>query len=486
VAGGADRPAEPAATDIGPAVAAGLVARVGRLAGDLRRAGVPVGLSAVIDAAHALDHIEVAHPSQLRMALLATLVTRAEDVATFHALFDARFGPPPPVPSRPGPGGAAEAGTAGADETLRRRLVQALAADDEAALAALAREAAERHAGFGTAAGGPRYRLARTLRALDAGNLAGDALRARRPGGRRDQLTELVDRTATAAALDRFLTALAADIRRRGAPGPGDTAADPDPAPPGATLPTRIEDIELTEASAVELDQLRRAVRPLARRLAGRLARQQRQRRGTLDMRRTVRRSLSSGGVPLDPAFRRRRRRRPDLWVLCDVSGSVADYARFTMGLLCAVHDEVPRLRSFLFVDDLVEITATLAGRHHEVDPFAVVAGAGVPLGGRRSDWGAALTRFRDAHLAELTRRSTVIVTGDGRTHEHDPRTELVAELARRARGVWLFDPEPAPAWATGDSAVPGYARAGMRVLEVRTLAQLGRAVETVLADQPG
>jgi uncharacterized protein len=185
--------------------------------------------------------------------------------------------------------------------------------------------------------------------------------------------------------------------------------------------------------------------------------------------------------VPIDPAYRRRHPHRPDLWVLCDVSGSVAEHARFTIGLLSAIHNEVPRLRSFLFVDDVVEVTRVLESRRHDLDPFAVVAGAGTPLGGRQSDWGTALARFWDDHHADLTPRSTVLVTGDGRSHDRDPRPDLVARLAQRVRGLWLLDPEPADDWPTADSAVPAYVRAGMHVLEVRTLAQLATAVEHIL-----
>jgi uncharacterized protein with von Willebrand factor type A (vWA) domain len=126
-------------------------------------------------------------------------------------------------------------------------------------------------------------------------------------------------------------------------------------------------------------------------------------------------------------------------------------------------------------------VTQLLDARRHDLDPFAVVAGAGAPLGGRQSDWGAALARFRDEHLGDLTPRSTVLVTGDGRCHDHDPRPDVVSRLAGRVRGIWLLDPEPPDEWPTGDSAVAAYRRAGMHVLEVRTLAQLAAAVEHIL-----
>jgi uncharacterized protein len=449
------------------AVAGAVLGRLRGLVGDLRRARVPVGLASVVDAATALGHVDLGARDQVRHALRATLITRSEDLPVFDACFDARFARPPPSTAPP---------SAPRSGALRDLIVDALARDDLSALEALADDAVRRHAGFGTASGSSRYRLARTLRALGAGGLAADALRVRRAGSDRDALADLVDRTDTAVALDRFLVALAGRIQWR-ADAEAESARDLDrPVPP-----ERLEDVEIASASTAELQQLRRAVRPLARRLAARLARRRHRPRGAVDVRRTIRRSIGSGGVPIDPAFRRRHPHRPDLWLLCDVSGSVAEHARFTIGLLSAIHDEVPRLRSFLFVDDIVEVTHVLAARRHDLDPFAVVAGAGAPLGGHRSDWGTVLRRFRDEHLGELTPRSTVVLTGDGRSHDRDPRADVVSRLAALARGVWLLDPEPSGQWATGDSAVPAYRRAGMHVLEVRTLAQLAAAVEHIL-----
>jgi uncharacterized protein with von Willebrand factor type A (vWA) domain len=458
-----------------PGVAVGLVDQVGRLAADLRRAGVGVGLASVVEACSALGCVDIARREQVRMALRCTLVKRAEDEAVFDALFERRFAVArrPAAPSASAPTSAAE----GDQHDLLDRIVGALAAGDDVALDDLAGEAARRHGGFDTANGSDRYHLQRTLRALRPHTLAHDALRVRRGDvPRRDEGVERADRAEIQARLDRFLAALAGATRRPGDDPHAAGAGDDDDIPY-----VRVEDLEIAEASVVELRLLRQAVRPLARRLAARIARRRARPEGTLDVRRTLRRSLAAGGVPLDPLFRRRRPHRADLWLLCDVSGSVAEFARFTIGLLTAVHDEVPRLRSFLFVDDLVEVTALLAARTHEVDPFALVAGAGAPLGGRRSDWGAVLARFREQHGATLTRRSTIVLTGDARTHDRDPRPDVVDDLVRRTRGVWLLDPEPRARWSADDAVVGEYRAAGAHVLEVRTLAQLADAVEHVV-----
>ncbi|HEY3142357.1 MAG TPA: VWA domain-containing protein [Acidimicrobiales bacterium] len=423
-----------------------LVDRVRLLAGDLRQAGVPTGLSNVVDAVTALRQVDLSSEEQVRLALRCTLIKRVEDEALFDSLFAARFAPPVPTP--PFREDTAD---------LRDRLVDALAIDDRGLLSALAQEAVQRHGGSDPQR--LRHQRHRTMRALRTQTLVHDALRRRRGAdGRRDDTTERLDQAEIRDALDHFLASLT------------------------GTVAVAMEDIDIATASVVELRRLRHAVRPLARRLAARISRRRHRPRGALDIRRTMRRSLGAGGVPLDPLFRRRQPHRADLWLLCDVSGSVAEFARFTIGLLSAIHDEVPRLRSFLFVDDIVEVTGLLAARTHDVDPFAIVAGAGAPLGGRRSNWGAVVKRFHDDHAAGLTRRSTILLTGDARSHDHDPGAAVLAELVQQTRGVWLLDPEPSTGWSLEETAVADYAAAGVHVLEVRTLAQLSAAIEHIIA----
>jgi uncharacterized protein with von Willebrand factor type A (vWA) domain len=431
----------------GAAVAAGVVARVERLVGALRAAGAPVRPADVVDAMAAVGAVDLGRRAELRVALATTLVKDERHLAAFGLLFDACF-----------PGGAGLARPPSPRGSLRDRVVEALARGDPspAELTALARDAE-----------GPSYQ--RALRALAAGSLAQDALRSARQAGRP------VSAAATTAAVDRFLRALRGELLARrlvaGAGAEGDITAlvPPDPL-----------ELDIAGASAVERAELRALLQPLARRLAARLHHARRDRQGTLDMRRTLRRSIAAGGVPLDPAWRRRRPRRPDLWLLCDVSGSVAEYARFTVGLAAAAHDEIPRLRAFVFVDELVEVTPTLAGRRHEVDAFALVGGAAVGLAGRRSDWGRALRAFEDRHAGSLGPRSTVVVTGDGRSHGADPAADVVARLCRRARSVTMLVPEPPALWSTTDSALPAYAAAGATLHETRTLAQLSLALEAL------
>jgi uncharacterized protein with von Willebrand factor type A (vWA) domain len=227
---------------------------------------------------------------------------------------------------------------------------------------------------------------------------------------------------------------------------------------------------------------MRRILRPLVRRLAARLA--QRRRRvghGRLDVRRTVRASLSTGGVPVRPAFRRRHVTRPELVVLCDVSGSMAEFAGFALALLHALSAEFSRLRCFAFVDGVDEVTDLVARAQAPLEPRHLLARAEVVWRDGHSDYGRVLERFAARFGDAVTARTTVIVCGDARTNYRPTGVEVLAELSRRARHLHWLDPEPRADWDTTDSAISVYARHCDTVHEVRSLRQLQAAVVGML-----
>jgi uncharacterized protein with von Willebrand factor type A (vWA) domain len=223
---------------------------------------------------------------------------------------------------------------------------------------------------------------------------------------------------------------------------------------------------------------MREAIRPLARALATKMARRRRRRdRGRLDVRRTVRRSLSSGGVLLDPAFKRPKVARPDLYLLCDVSGSVAEFASFTLTLLQAMTNEFSRMRSFAFVDGVDEVTDHLRDVASFLEVRHVLYRANVVRDDGHSDYGAVFERFWDRFGGAIDSRSTVIITGDARSNHRAPQVEALRTLHARARRVYLLNPEPFSDWNTTDSIVAEYAPLLDGMFEVRNLRQLADAV---------
>jgi hypothetical protein len=205
-------------------------------------------------------------------------------------------------------------------------------------------------------------------------------------------------------------------------------------------------------------------------------------RTGRVDMRRTARRSVATGGVPLDVVYRRPRAHKPELFSLCDVSGSVADFAGFTLTLISALAGELAGTRTFAFVDAVDEITEIVERTTAPVEPWQILQRGRVLGADGHSDYGAVLSEFWDRYArVGLTHRSTIVIAGDARTNYRPDRAELLAAIARRARAVYWLDPEPQVEWDTTDSALAAYAPHCDRVFEVRTLRQLAAAVESIL-----
>ena len=241
--------------------------------------------------------------------------------------------------------------------------------------------------------------------------------------------------------------------------------------------------VDFLYAGKDRLAELRRTVQPLARKLATRMAaRRRRAPRGTIDLRRTLRGSLSTGGVPMRPVLRRRRPSRPELVLLCDVSGSVSGFSDFTMLLVQALHEQFSKVRVFAFVNRVDEVTGFL--RHGVADPAGL--GARIQAEARltayhgSSDYGVALGEFAERHGAAVGPRTTVFVLGDARTNMSDPNLAAVRRIAEQARHVHWLNPEPRSLWGTGDSAAPEYAEL-VAMHECRNAHQLGDLVGRLL-----
>ena len=446
------------------AVVSGLLERLDTLVGLLRRAGVVVPIAAVVDAARALEHIGVDRRDHVAAGLRSTLVKRPEDLPIFEAAFARVF--PVSVAARPPTWPGRESGSDPLNEELRRALIRG----DRDELHRLAEQAVDLHAGMERGAG-ERYHVQRVLRQLNLSGLLQEALRDRRQGERGRDLDELLARNELTELTEEFRRLLLELIREAQA---DDRRQE--------TVPVRLEDREVLGATTSELWAMRRAVQPLARKLASRLGRHRRRhtRAGRLDTRRTIRRSLGSGGVPLDPELRRRSPHRPALWLLCDVSGSVAEFSRFTLALVQAIHTELPRTRSFTFVDRIDEVTDLLARAANDVDPFLLLTRATSHRGRNQSDYGMVFAEFWARHGHELAPTATVLVTGDGRSHGRGPGLQELEAIADRVRHLYWFDPEPRSEWRDGDSAMAAYATYCDAVFEVRNLVQLTTAIEAV------
>jgi uncharacterized protein with von Willebrand factor type A (vWA) domain len=360
-------------------------------------------------------------------------------------------------------------------EELAEMLYKALMNADDAMIKALARQAVQRYAGMepGRPVGGTYY-LYRTLRNLDLeGMLERMMEQAQNDSGTEEEgLTALEERLAHdeyQSRIEKLRQEIEAEIRRR-------LVADRGPEAMARTLRKPLpEDIDFMHASKDELNNLRKAIAPLTRKLAVRLARKRRHgRKGPLDFRNTVRHSLSYGGVPAEPKFKYPRPAKPELMIIADISGSVAAFARFTLHLTYALNAQFSKVRSFVFIDGVDEVTEYFTGVEDIVEAIhRVNTEADVIWVDGHSDYGHAFETFWERWGKELNPKTSVLLLGDARNNYHAAQSWVVQEMKKRARHVYWLNPEPRSYWDTGDSIVSEYGTHCDGVYECRNLRQL-------------
>ena len=453
-----------------------LIGRVEVLVDHLRRRGIDVTTGAVIDAFTALTHLPLEEPESVKAGLRATLVKSSDPTGEFDRAFRAVFagvgsvGPRDDAPSLQEELPVVSAGA------LSSALLQAMQQGDDAQIAFLAQQAVDALAGFDdNAEHSERYYLHKVMRAIDLSRMLSAAMQQLRREGGLTELELMLARNEFTEMLEHFRRRLAAEIAARMTSGGVDHA--------DVEIGTALADRDMLQLSSLELSELRRVVQPLARQLAARISAHRRLRStGRLDARRTVRRSLQAGGVPLDVVMRRRHPHRPDLVLLCDVSGSVAEFAQFTFTLVHALHDEQRRVRSFAFVDGIAEVTDLFETAQHEIHVNRFVERRGVLGDDGHSDYGRAFTRFVEHHLADaVSSRSTVIICGDARTNYRPDGAEALRAIADQARRVFWLNPEAEEEWGATDSAMDDYRAYCRGAFEVRSLRQLGDVIASLV-----
>jgi len=458
--------------DTGPP---GLAAKLLAFCEELRGEGVAVGTSEILDAFAALDQVPWTAPEDFREALATTIAKSQEDRRVFELLFDRFFFRAAEAEAiERGVGEReqrAEAGGEGGEldiDELREQVRQAIADGDEDALRDLARLAI---AAFGRQGEGSGVvgvdvqRIRRTLGLSTGTQPPSEDGAAELPPIDREQLSRFERHLRR--ELERDL------IERTSTLPPSRPLAELDRALP--TSPTQ------------DLAAVHRAVSQMKRRLAT-LGHEQRGRcKGqAVDVRRTMRASLETGGVPLRLRYRPKRPRRPEIYVLCDVSTSVTSASVFFLSVLHALHDSFRRLRSFVFIERISEVTDVF---EHERD-FRVIAQrisseGGVADVSGYTDYGRVWLEFLAEISDDLDPRSTVIVLGDARTNGREPHAEVFAQVAERAGRLFWLNPEPKLYWNYGDSVMAAYERYCDGAFECWTTRHLENFVNVVAGGVP-
>ncbi len=228
-----------------------------------------------------------------------------------------------------------------------------------------------------------------------------------------------------------------------------------------------------------QVEQMRALIRQIARRLRERFSKpRKRQRRGHLDVRRTMRRNAAWGGIPFMTAWKRRHRDRPKIVAICDVSGSVAQVSDFFLLLVHSLHEVVSDVRTFAFSGNLIEVSDVLGKKK----PEEAMADIMSRVGYGSSDYGRSLADFEKNWMSAVTAQTTVIVLGDARSNNLDPRADILRRIGERSKRLVWLNPEGRMAWGWGDSEMPRYATFCNVVRQCATARQLERAVSDIVA----
>ncbi|MFE3545890.1 VWA domain-containing protein [Nocardia sp. NPDC059177] len=454
----------------------GLGGHVAGFVAALRARGIPVGPSETIDAGRVLTVLDLLDREAVREGLACAVLRKPTHRATFDGLFDLWFpvavgdrgADSPDLPRTP---------DGQIDVPALRELLAELLADENAGaqLEALAGQVVEQLGQYQSARG-PSFSAYQAMKDLAPQTLlsrvlAGLAL----PPDASARDTEVAQRIAR-ERIAGFRASVQAETNRRVAEQIGrDRVAT-------YGVARQAEDTDFLRASERELAELKRSTQRLARILASRLAvRRKRSRRGEIDLRKTLRASMSTGGVPIDLVNRKPRPGRPELVLLCDISGSVAGFSNFTLLLVSALREQFSRVRIFAFVDRTDEVTSYF-DPHAGLDDVLtrIFTQSHIIDADGHSDYGQALSSFADHFADAVTSRSSLLILGDGRTNYRNPRLDTLRDLAGAARHAHWLNPEPKNLWGTGDSAAREYS-AVIEMHECRSARQLTDVVSRLL-----
>lgn len=478
-------------TSTGPLAPHGLPGHLVGFIGALRSKGISVGPSETVDAGRVLEVLDLLDRDVLREGLASALLRKPVHRDTYDALFDLWF--PAAIGARhtlaEDTDGASEMDLPWSEdgeldvEGLEAMLAQLLADDTpegREALEALIAEMVDQLGRYESMSG-ESFSAYQALRGLSGQNILEkmlDGMLGPKSGDdehRTVHANEVALRTAM-EKLGRLRRMVDGETRRRSAERLGRERVA------NYGVPKIAEQVDFLRASDADLQKLRKTMVPLARALATRLAaRRRRSRSGVIDLRRTLRKSMGTGGVPIDLVLKKPRAARPELVVLCDVSGSVAGFSHFTLQLVHALREQFSRVRIFAFIDSTDEVTEFFsAGADLGVAMSRMVNEAELITYDGHSDYGHSLGVFAERYSHALTRRSSLLILGDGRNNYRAANVEALERMRDAARQTHWLNPEPASSWGTGDSAAMTYGTI-VPMYECRTAEQLTDVISRLL-----
>ena len=454
---------------------AGFAGKLTEFTEELRGEGVAIGTSELLDGLAALVLVPWIVTEDFRGALQATLAKSPEDRVIFDAVFDRFFFRATELAALEEgirERGGDDSQAAGGDqsegqvdsEKLREAIARAIAEGDEAAMAELARLAISAFGQEGVGTGVVGVDVQRIRRQLA---LSSEPQPEHPP---EDPRSEGLPREN----LRQFEQMLRRELERSQIERVGELP----PARPLGDLARTLPTGPLQDLAAVHrvTQQLKRKLKTQGQQNQGN------RRRGHVDMRRTMRASLAYGGVPAEIKMRPIKPRRPEIFVLCDVSTSVTSASVFFLSVMHALHDSFRKMRSFVFIERVAEVTEIFEReRDFKAVSQAIAQQSGVADISGYTDYGRVWTEFYDQVVDELHPRATVIVLGDARSNGRPPRADLFAAITEKAGRTFWLNPEPQLYWNYGDSVIAQYAEF-CEAYECWTVPQLERFVTALVA----
>ena len=444
----------------------------------LRAAGVRVSMAESVDAMQAVKLLGITEKERFRKSLRATLIKESDDFPVFNELFPLYFGSGgPPMQS------AMEDMTADEQEMLKaalsamsgnlQRLMDWLTSGDGPTKEELEELARRAGAQWANNPGEARWITRRMLRQMGFQHLE-------------EQLQQMIEKLQemgmSQEAIEKLLGVVEANrealVEQMAQQVGLQIAQDRAERPPelhGSDLMHK----SFQNLSESEAEILRKEVGRLVTQLRSRAAlRRKRGKEGKFDPKSTIRANQGFAGVPFELKFKKKKL-KPNLVLICDVSTSMRPVAEFMLRLIYELQDQVAKARSFAFNADMEEISVTLSG-NRAAEAISEVLYA-IPPGYYATDLGNSLDTFFKNSLDSVSGKTTVIILGDGRNNYNSPRIDLMKKLQQRAKRLLWFNPEHRGQWGTGDSDMIDYAPICDDVYQVRNLAQLSAAVDKIL-----
>lgn len=466
-------------------------ARIVEFAALLRHNGLRVSVSEGMDAFHALRLLGLGDREAFKDALRCSIIKRSVDTPVFEQLFDLYFG---------GIGGLLKDSAQGLMSSLElseaefqqlldalgellealdvelSELAQALLSNDTGRLERLLRQAAA------------AAQVSAIQRPFQEGRYSQAVAQGLGVGALSQELEGLKERLSAAGVdgplanrlrqlIDRRLQDLTGMIKRA-------VRMELEKRDLSVLQDERLQSLAEKNFNYLSEDEIRRmkaAVTKLAQRLKNVVAiRRRHAKRGKLDLQNTLRKNLQYGGVPFKIQFDRRVRERPQVMVLCDVSDSVRNVSRFMLQFVYSLQDLYSRVRSFIFVSEIGEITQ-LFEEQEISEAIEQALSGGVINVYAHSDFGRAFRTFQRDHLAAVNNKTTVMVLGDARNNYNLAQEWALKEIRQRAKQLIWLNPENRLTWGFGDSEMDRYLPFCDLVEECRNLNQLYRVIDRLV-----